>query len=104
MPHKWKDRQRTYDEKNPPAPVKEVAKSKDPMPSVSPDFMEWLRKILIVDVTGTNMANMQPNDALKQVSFANGVLWLKAKIHEGNQQNESRKLDMTIVAPDSRKE
>lgn len=85
MPHNWKDKRGQYDENRAPM---SAAPAKDPMPAVSPKFMEWLKRQPIPDISGTTLQTMQPNDALKQMAFNQGVLWLKAKIQAENEKNQ----------------
>lgn len=89
------------------APVKdekEAGPKPDPkpaMPGVSPEFMAWLRGVMIPEIVA--FSAMGPNEALKQVAFANGMLWLKAIIYQAHAENQKRTAGerMTVVAPSS---
>lgn len=94
MPNNWRDVKRPYDDGSAPAPVK-AERQREPMPAVSADFMAWLRKVLIPELH--SFSAMTPDEALKQIAYANGVLWLKAVIHAGNEANQKRIESMTIV-------
>lgn len=84
------------------APVKEQAPAeREVMPAVSPEFMAWIRKVMIQELH--SFSTMTPDQALKQIAFANGILWLKALIYQGNEANRQRTTveELTLVAPDS---
>lgn len=89
MPSNWNDRRKTFNENDPPkprrqapTPVKESAKT---MPHISDEFMLWLRGVMIPSRFGSLEA-MTAEGALKQVAFAEGVLWLKAVIFTARDQ------------------
>lgn len=90
------------------APVKDENKQagpkpdpKPPMPNVSAEFMTWLRGVMIPEIVP--FSTMGPNEALKQVAFGNGMLWLKAVIYQAHAENQKRTAGerMTVVAPSS---
>ena len=56
------------------------------MPSVSEEFLAWLRGVMIPEVAP--FASLTGETAIKQVAFAQGILFLKAKIVEGQKKNQ----------------
>lgn len=59
------------------------------MPSVSDDLLRWLDHVQ-PPVICPFSDHMTPDDALRQVCFANGVLWLRNKIKQENEKNRAR--------------
>lgn len=69
------------------------------MPAVSDEFIAWVRSVQIPELHG--LSTLTGEQALKQVSYSHGVLFLKALIrqgHEANKNTEGMKGSITPIA------